>query len=341
MPELLEHQIGASILTEFHQNEPAEEQVIQKIWADATVKEALNHPAGSPASRGHVYEVLSSSTIARGNTTGGQPLIYPPQYASPEDIPISSHQLRLSGVFPSPRNIMLLFKDKENNECWTQIQLLQHTTVQIFENSDWEKSICQVPKEVSCIIQHYPRSSSHSLRSTGPPLGHNYHTKCRMYIMSGQPSLKTLRLGFKEDEMSEKIGQEMQWMCFVLKGYLEVNMVKRHRYKKYTIAIDVEDRLEYSHTLHVWATEQAYISKRFDSLLKEFITLFVPSGRQGTWASTLLYRIQKTSVWSVIPIYGNSRPCQPHYPKYKGVYHRASKRNGGVVSVLRLLTKIE
>lgn len=120
MPEVRESETSGNVTEIFADTEPPETLQVGDIWADATEKERLRHPKGSPARDGHVYALESSSTILRGQRNS-QTRAYPPYYAKKG--PISEFKLRLVGVQPSPRNVILHFVDKagEGNHCWAQV----------------------------------------------------------------------------------------------------------------------------------------------------------------------------------------------------------------------------
>lgn len=92
---------------------------MEAIYADAMSKEESKHHKGIPAERGHVYMLLPSSKITHGHQ-GGQTPVYPPQYAY-DDNPIVYHGLQLQKTELSPRNVILHFQDKDDQDIWLQV----------------------------------------------------------------------------------------------------------------------------------------------------------------------------------------------------------------------------
>ncbi|KIM41958.1 hypothetical protein M413DRAFT_35516, partial [Hebeloma cylindrosporum] len=88
-------------------NTTPEERTLKNIWVDATTNEASQYPPGSPVASGLVYPLESSSTIRRGK--GAQSPVFPPKYRSPQNLPISTHNLVLKSVQSTPRSLVLEF----------------------------------------------------------------------------------------------------------------------------------------------------------------------------------------------------------------------------------------
>ncbi|KAF7975163.1 hypothetical protein HWV62_10345 [Athelia sp. TMB] len=140
MPEEREGTIQALLVDKFVREQPAHELLLLNIWADATRKEIKASAKGTRASQGMVYPLESSSTVVRGKYSCQVP-VYPPAFANLG--PIRDHKLQLCGAKASPRNVVLLFSNLA-----AQVQLLTHTTVQIFSRSDWQDAVCMVPSDV-------------------------------------------------------------------------------------------------------------------------------------------------------------------------------------------------
>ncbi|KAG6848988.1 hypothetical protein H0H93_012193 [Arthromyces matolae] len=155
MPEYDETKISSKTGHHFHETEPPNEQIIEQILVDGTEDEQkaeMRKPASKQDAllvAGHVYELLSSSKIARGQRNS-QTLVYPKKYATAPNqptLPISTHGLRLSGVYSHPRNVIFKFTDHKKEDYWVQIQLFQHTFLQIYEKSKWNGSVAVVSRE--------------------------------------------------------------------------------------------------------------------------------------------------------------------------------------------------
>ncbi|KAF8056088.1 hypothetical protein FPV67DRAFT_1678672 [Lyophyllum atratum] len=112
MPEFGEGVLDGFQIQHFLQETPAEDLILEAVWGDATSKEKGNHPPGSLAAEGHVYPVPSSTIVQRG--------LFPPKYHSLENVPISNHKLQLVVTEPSPRNVILKFRDGNGKDYWTQ-----------------------------------------------------------------------------------------------------------------------------------------------------------------------------------------------------------------------------
>ncbi|KIM34756.1 hypothetical protein M413DRAFT_41781, partial [Hebeloma cylindrosporum] len=107
MPEIIEIMIAGKLVRLYIDKTGPEDRLIKNIFADATVAEAPHHPPNSPAASGHVYPLASSSTIRRGE--GDQSPLFPPEYASCQNLSISTHRLILQSVESTPRSLILEF----------------------------------------------------------------------------------------------------------------------------------------------------------------------------------------------------------------------------------------
>lgn len=130
IPELLESETSEKTLETVHQTIPLEDQMIEAIHVDATKAEQKvlydhSKTKGSLGARGHVYELLSSSQIVRGQIKA-QTCVYPPKFSttpgSPE-VSIQTYGLRLAGVFPHPRNVIMKFVIALKEDYWLQVRL--------------------------------------------------------------------------------------------------------------------------------------------------------------------------------------------------------------------------
>ncbi|KAF8058000.1 hypothetical protein FPV67DRAFT_1525416 [Lyophyllum atratum] len=158
MPEIKESLQSGKIAQDFNEREPKNEKILQAILVDATGKEqkaqatiSSRSPDAIPPAgiTGHVYPLASSTRIVRGQC-GAQTPVYPPNYSTSRaapPVPIASHKLTLTGVFPHPRNVILKFNDRTGAEYWLQVQLFTHTVLQIYSNDDWNESIAKVPSK--------------------------------------------------------------------------------------------------------------------------------------------------------------------------------------------------
>ncbi|KAF8162677.1 hypothetical protein B0H34DRAFT_692522 [Crassisporium funariophilum] len=139
MPEFGEAVLDGFQIQHFLEETLADDLILEAIWGDATSKEKGNHPPGSLAAEGHVYPVPSSTIVQRA--------LFPPKYHSLENVPISTHKLKLVETEPSPRNVILKFQDGDGKDYWTQIQLFKHTSVQIYSKEEWQDAVCKVDKD--------------------------------------------------------------------------------------------------------------------------------------------------------------------------------------------------
>ncbi|KAF8076957.1 hypothetical protein FPV67DRAFT_440258 [Lyophyllum atratum] len=149
MPERLESELAGKPALHLVENEDPADLVLENVQVDATEKEQTALSDDCPGKHGHVYDLPSSSTIVRGQISH-QTVVYPPKYATTATdppVPVLSHGLVLSGVYPHPRNVIFKFVDGGGAAYWLQVQLLKHTVLQVYDKSDWNASVRKVHKK--------------------------------------------------------------------------------------------------------------------------------------------------------------------------------------------------
>ncbi|PPR06943.1 hypothetical protein CVT26_004132 [Gymnopilus dilepis] len=109
MPESKEGTCSGLQCDHFVQNTQSNQREVRGLWHDTTNAEGAASASGSLAREGHVHPLLSSSSVLRGQNKQ-QTGIFPPAFASPDDVAISRHRLVLTKAVPSPRNVFLCFK---------------------------------------------------------------------------------------------------------------------------------------------------------------------------------------------------------------------------------------
>ncbi|TFK66508.1 hypothetical protein BDN72DRAFT_899775 [Pluteus cervinus] len=151
MPEAPECRISGLTARAFileQQKEHPHNLVVHDILIDATdkVQEALQAEGRKHRARyGFVYSVPSDDTTQRGHSTT---TVFPPLYATTQGTTTSifTHGLTLRGSVLCGRCVILEFVDNEGRSYWLQIQLLKHTSLQIYTLECWQKRIYPISK---------------------------------------------------------------------------------------------------------------------------------------------------------------------------------------------------
>ncbi|KAF8164942.1 hypothetical protein B0H34DRAFT_793383 [Crassisporium funariophilum] len=344
MPKTKEFRTDFVHIEFFISETPDKDRVLQDIYVDATGPELSSHPPGSLAAAGHVYPLESSSQVKRGGTTSEEKktLVYPPKYATAvgaPKVPISLHSLLLAEVDLLPRALILCFQEKRGQgpSYWCQIQLCTHTNAQIYSMDEWKNAICKVDRSargfkvgfafkfqthvlafvtIDILVQlmvYGKDCSNHSHRfkrllsqykscidshPSGTLWVHKHGAPGAPYDVF-EPDYIQQALVHNDLLLGALIFGDDAWKHLCTKAGLEMDEIKPNT-RSILVLVDRSK---------TWLQLEAY-----DVLFNG------SSGHQGmtSWSRPYVYRISKSNVWSVIPVYPKlsipdipDRPCQP------------------------------
>ncbi|KAL1942048.1 hypothetical protein VTO73DRAFT_6578 [Trametes versicolor] len=127
------------------------ERCLRRLWVDPTTREQTHAPGLSRAHAGLVYPLTPDENLWRGHKTLNSNrdnqsgfAIYPAWL--PRDFARSAFVLTRSPF--NPRAIVLEFHNPQGECLCVEIRLRLHVSAQVFTKSEWENSICKVPRNI-------------------------------------------------------------------------------------------------------------------------------------------------------------------------------------------------